>query len=376
MRPSTAPDRIPLLRSSDEEMVADSLNQLIQKRGEGASLRHVRDNDRAEGYSPDFWEDLVDGGFAAALVPEAEGGSQIGLAGAVVIAEQLGRGMIATPFAEGIAASVAANGVASLHGQVYRSVLAGDGRIALAVDEKSFHDPLRPACRAEQRPDGTFILTGSKSFVMFGSSASALIVSALIEDRVGLLLVDSKAAGVRVEPFRLMDGTIAASVAMNGIRLTASSLIGYETVLDTSLTAIRLVTSAELLGLASAVFERTIDYLKVRRQFGRVIGEFQALQHRAAQMLVELELTRALLMAAARAFDTGSDQAALLAAASKAQAGATSLCVIQEGIQMHGGIGMTDELDLGLYLKRARVLDQYAGDTRHHRYRIAELNGY
>jgi len=251
--------------------------------------------------------------------------------------------------------------------------------MALAADEQSRHRPARLDTTAA-RVDGGWRIDGRKSFVVDGHVADALIVAARADGGTALLLVPKGTPGVTIERTAMVDAHNAARVQLDGVRVDGDALIGAvesgAQLLDGVLDVGRVVAAAELLGLADEVFERTVEYLKQRRQFDKLIGEFQALQHRCAELFCDLELTRAIVRQALQVIDAAADDAPLRAAQAKARACLTANRAVQEGVQMHGGIGMTDELEIGLFMKRARVLQELFGDAAFQMDRAALLSGY
>ena len=239
-------------------------------------------------------------------------------------------------------------------GELLPGVAAGKRILALACDELGNHAPDHVETAAERSGDG-YVLDGRKTAVLDGAAADTFIVSASSGTGISLFLVPANAAGVTVAPYPCLDISVAAAVTFERVELPASALLGSpdqgQPLLDRALDIARIGTAAELLGIAQEAFERTVEYLKERKQFGVAIGTFQALQHRAAQLYAEIELTKAKLSATAHKAAT-------------------------EAIQMHGGIGVTDDFDIGFFLKRCRILETLYGDRNFHIDRYARLRGY
>jgi acyl-CoA dehydrogenase len=320
--------------------------------------------------------------------PEAVGGVGLGFAELGIVLEECGRTLAPTPI---VSTVVLAGGAISLGGTDAQrarwlpGVCAGERVLALAHDEGTRHARHRVATRAEPVAGG-FRITGEKSFVLDGHGADALVVVARVAgasaDRagIGLFIVPAGSPGLTVARTPLVDSRNAARVRLDGVVVPDDQVLGAPdggaAVLDRVLDRGAIAVSAEMLGGALEAFERTVAYLKTRRQFGVLIGSFQALKHRAAQMFCEVELSRSIVLAALRALDDDGPDAALLAAAAKARTTDTFLRVAGEAIQMHGGIGVTDELDIGLFYKRARVAAMTLGDAAYQRDRYARLQGY
>ena len=368
----------------DEErrMLRDSAQSFLAERAPVAQLRQLRDSADATGYSQQLWSAFAEQGYSAILVPEDHGGLGLGVTEAALIAEQIGHTLAASPFhSTAVLAAwlLKTGGSAAQQAAWLARIARADAVVALAVDERPRHRPSAVETTAVLQGD-EWRLDGRKLLVLDGHVAQALIVSARTEGGIALLLVPAGAPGLQVERTVLVDAHNAARVTFEGVRLPAGALIGtvasgaalLERVLDVG----RAVAAAELLGLADEVFDRTVAYLKERRQFDRAIGEFQALQHRAAELFCDLELTRAIVRQAVAAIDEGAKNAPLLVAQAKARACLTANRAVQEGVQMHGGIGMTDEHDIGLFMKRARVLQELFGDAAVQMDRVAALSGY
>ena len=372
-----------LVLNEEQGMLRDSVNAFLSERAPVAHLRTLRDSRDAVGFDRQLWRQFAEQGYSAILVPEAHGGLGLGAAEAGIIGEALGRTLTPTPFlstAVLAARTLARAGSQAQQAQHLPAIAAAEVVVAVAIDEASKHRPDAIAAKATR--DGSGLrLDGVKAFVLDGHVADRLIVAARTAERgLTLLLVDPRAAGVHIERTLMVDAHNAARLRFDGVRIEADAVLGEAgtaaAVLDEVLDLGRVVVAAQLLGLADAVFERTLGYLKERRQFDRAIGEFQALQHRAAELYIDIELTRALVLGALQAMDQDPTKAALIVAQAKAHACTTANRAVQEGVQMHGGMGMTDEFDLGLYMKRARTLQELLGDAGFHAGRVAAMNGY
>ena len=272
-----------------------------------------------------------------------------------------------------------------LRGMYLPGILSGDTVLGLAIEEHAKHRPDRIAMAAERSGNG-FKLTGKKQFVVHGASADMLIVAARTSGSAGdadgltLFAVPRDAENMTASPVRLVDSAVAAHVAFDGVQVDADSVIGEVdqggAVLDALLTAGRIGAAAEMVGVGGGAMDITVNYLKERKQFGQAIGEFQALQHRAAHLYSEMEIARAAVLKAQQLLDEGADNAALYVSVAKAKTGRVANLAVREGVQMHGGVGMTDEYDIGLYMKRDRALSEFFGDANYHANKVAELHGY
>jgi alkylation response protein AidB-like acyl-CoA dehydrogenase len=372
-----------LVLNDEQGMLRDSVNAFLAEHAPVAHLRKLRDSHDAVGFDRRLWQQFAEQGYSAALVPEAHGGLGLGVVEAGIIGEALGRTLAPSPFlstAVLAARTLARAGSPAQQADLLPRIAAAKAVIALAVDETSKHNPAAISTRAAHAGSG-FRLDGAKTFVLDGHVADQLIVAARTSERgLTLFLVDPRAAGVHIERTAMADAHNAARVRLEGVRVEAAAALGpvdgAGAVLDEVLDLGRVVVAAQLLGAADAVFERTLAYLKERKQFDRFIGEFQALQHRAAELYIDIELTRAMVLGALQAMDQDPAAARLAVAQAKAHACASANRAVQEGVQMHGGMGMTDEFDVGLYMKRVRTLQELLGDAGFHAERVATINGY
>jgi alkylation response protein AidB-like acyl-CoA dehydrogenase len=376
-----------LVLNEEQGMLRDSVKAFLSERAPVAHLRKLRDSRDADGFDRKLWKQFAEQGYSAILVPEAHGGLGLGAVEAGIIAEALGRTLTPTPFlstAVLAARTLARVGSAAQQAALLPAIAAAETVIAFAVDETSKHRPDAIAATAV-RDGSNWCLDGAKTFVLDGHVADRFIVAArTAQGGLTLLLVDPRAPGVQIERTLMVDAHNAARLRFDGVRVAADAVLGeagaagavIDGVLDEVLDLGRVVVAAQLIGLADAVFELTLAYLKERRQFDRAIGEFQALQHRAAELYIDIELTRALVLGALQAMDADPAKAGLIVAQAKAHACTTAKRAVQEGVQMHGGMGMTDEFDLGLYMKRARTLQELLGDAGFHADRVAAMGGY
>jgi alkylation response protein AidB-like acyl-CoA dehydrogenase len=374
---------VSLILNDEQRMLRDSVQSFLDGRAPVAHLRALRDSHGLFGFSQELWREFANQGYSAVLVPEAHGGLGLGVVEAGLISERLGHTLTPSPF---LSTAVLAAWVISHAGskvqkeRLLPGIAGAETVLAVAVDEHSKHRPDAIATRA--RRDGErFVLDGEKLFVVDGHVADTLIVVARTgPNSLGLFLVESKAEGVTIERTSMVDAHNAARMRLSGVAVNADAVLGTAdggaALLEPLLDVGRVIVAAQLLGIADEVFGRTVAYLKERKQFGRPIGEFQALQHRAAQLYCDIELARAIVLTALRAVQADPTQARVLASQAKARACTTANRAVQEGVQMHGGVGMTDELDIGLFMKRARVLQELFGDAGFHAARIATLGGY
>jgi alkylation response protein AidB-like acyl-CoA dehydrogenase len=377
-----------LVLSSEAQMVRDTALEFFRERSPITALRKLRDANDPDGFSRSLWREMADLGWTGFLVPEDHGGSDFGVTGLAQVMEAAGRTLAATPL---LSTALLGASLLSLAGSADQKdehlppLVAGERLFALALEESSRHAPTRIATTAT--PDGAgYRLTGRKTFVLDGHIADILIVAARTsgarDDRAGvtLFLVPGDSPVVTRTRTIMVDSRNVALVQLDGVQVPAGAVLGPlhggTDVLGTVLDRARAGLAAEMLGSAAEAFERTVQYLKDRKQFGVPIGSFQGLKHRAAQMFCEIEVTRSSVLAACSALDEGGNDAAALASLAKAKASDTLYLCGNEGVQMHGGIGMTDEHEIGFFMKRARVAQATFGDSAFHRDRYAALLGY
>jgi alkylation response protein AidB-like acyl-CoA dehydrogenase len=371
---------MPLYLNDDQAMLRDSARDFIAAEGAiGKQLRHWRDTGCKDGFGHGLWKQFGEMGFTGILIGEADGGLGLGHVEAGIVLEEIGRNLTPSPFLMTAIAFVEALKGTAARERWYPGILAGETVAALALDEGPKHRPEAIEMRAERSGNG-FSLTGRKQFVVQGASADVTLVAAQTDEGLTLFAVEKDAKGLEVEGVRLADSSIGARLTFEDVTVDADAVIGEvgggAEILDRALNAGRAGAAAELVGVGSASMEMTVNYLKQRKQFGRLIGEFQALQFRAAHLYSELEIARAATLKAQQLLDEGSDDAEAMVSVAKAKAGRAAQLAVQEGVQMHGGIGMTDEYDIGLYMKRDRVLNELFGDPSYHADKLARMKGY
>lgn len=369
-----------LILSEEQELLRDTARDFVQEHLSVKAFRAIRDQDVADGFDRKIWAELCELGWAGIPFSEEVGGAGLGFAELGVVLEELGRTLAPTPLLATVAlggTAVALAGNETQQKEILTAVCAGERLLALAFQETPRFNPEVVETRAETAADG-YTLTGEKRLVVDGHVADTLVVTARSADgSVGLFLVDAGAAGLSVERTRMVDSRNAANVRFDG---TPAQALGDPTasaaVVDEVLDRAMIALSAEMLGGIQESFERTLQYLKDRDQFGVKIGTFQALKHRAADWFCEVELARSIVLMALRGVDDVAPNLPQLASAAKARTSDVYIQSGEEGVQLFGGIGMTDEEDIGLYLKRARVTELWLGDGDYHRHRFATLEGY
>lgn len=377
-----------LVLNEEQRMLRDSARDVLDAGAPVSSLRDLRDRNDVDGFSRELWSQFVELGWTGMTLPERFGGSEFGFQGVGVAFEESGRTLTASPLLGTVvlgASLTEALGSAEQIERVLPAVVSGELLLALAIDELPRHQPTNIQTTARADGEG-YVIDGHKRFVLDGHVADEILVVARTDgandDGHGLsvFLVPRDSPGLSITRTTMVDSRNAANVTLDAVRVGADALVGglgdAGSALERTLDLGRIALAAEMLGSAQEAFERTIAYLKLREQFGVLIGSFQALKHRAAIMFNELELSRSSVYAALSAVESGADNVASMASLAKAQAGTTFELVASEAVQMHGGIGMTDEEEIGFYLKRSRVAQHTFGDAVFHRDRYARLNGF
>lgn len=377
-----------MVLNEDQIMLKESARDFCRANAPVSELRRLRDSKDPVGFSRELWEQMVALGWAGMTIPEEFGGFGFGYGGLEVVLEETGRNLVPSPLVATVllcATAVNLGGNQAQKSALLPAIAAGELLMALALEESAFHQPTRIACSAVKNGTG-FALNGQKTFVLDGHVADKLIVVARTSgarddpNGISLFVVDRDAQGLSISRSQMVDSRNAANVRLHNVQVGQQALLGEldkgYALLEKTLDVGRIGVAAEMLGNAQEVFDRIIDYLKQREQFGVLIGAFQGLQHRAATMYSELELCRSAVRRAFDELDGAQEDVPALASVAKAKLSEILGLISNEGVQMHGGIGMTDEFDIGFYLKRARVVQALLGDAAFHRDRYASLNGF
>ena len=375
------------LLNEEQRQFSDSAQEFLRAKSPLSLQRQLRDTQSAIGFEPSLWQEVIEMGWTAAVFPESEGGLAVGYKGMGAVFEAIGRNVAALPLVSSIVLSgeiILQAGNSSQKKTWLPSLMSGQQRLALAIDEHGRHDPSKIQTTAMKTAEG-WLLNGEKWFVIDGLGATCFVVVAKVvtadhATSLGLFLVGNAFAGVEIKPTRLADSRNYAQLNLSNVLITEDMCLGVgsmaEMALSQALDIARACLAAEGLGLLKEAFDRTNTYLKERVQFDVPIGSFQALQHRMARLYTDLQMLESCVRSALNAIDAGHEDLALLASLAKART--SDLCekLMNEAIQLHGGIGVTDEFDLGLIVKRARVLQQSLGDGFFHRNRYACLKGF
>ena len=377
-----------LLFNEEQQYLKDTAKDFVQKNAPINHFRELRDSKDETGYSKELWKQMAELGWAGILISEEYGGSDFGMMGMGGILEETGRCLVPSPlFATALlgASLIGLGGKADQKKDLLPKIAKGELTTAFALEEGSRHTPYRISTTAEKKGKD-FVLNGKKTFVLDGHSADLIVLAARtsggIEDQSGisLFLIDPNSTGLQRKRTHMVDSRNASEIHLKGVEVSETKLLGE---LDAGFSIIEEVLergqigiSAEMLGNTLEAFDITLEYLKERKQFGAVIGSFQALQHRAAVMFAEIELTKSSVMGALNAVDENSNDRSRFASLAKFKAGETLHLVSSEAVQMHGGVGVTDEFDIGFFLKRSRVAEQIFGSSDYHLDRYATLSEY
>ena len=373
--------------TEEQSMIRDQAKSWTTEQAPVGKFREMRDNGIDAGFFPDTWSAMVEMGWTGIIVPEQYGGSGLGFLTFGVVLEEIGRQLTASPlFASALvgASAILIGGSEAQKQAVLPGIVDGSKILTLAVEEGPRHAPRNTALKAEKSRAG-YKLTGAKTFVQEGMSATAFVVAARTAGVAGdangitLFLVDAQANGLSRNAIKTVDSRGYANLELESVEVGADSVLGTVDegypILEATLDRARAGLSAEMLGTAAQAFDMTLEYLKTREQFGQVIGSFQALGHRAAGLFGQMELSRSCSEAALQAIDD-DENVEQMASLSKCRVGEFLYEMSNQLIQIHGGIGMTDEFDAGLYLKRARTLETAFGNRSFHRDRYATLAGF
>ncbi|MEM1110961.1 MAG: acyl-CoA dehydrogenase family protein [Pseudomonadota bacterium] len=374
--------------SEEQVMLRDMAKSFFAEKAPVSLHRELRHNTDSQGFSAALWQEMLAMGWAGIDVGEAYDGLGFGFRGLGIVMEEAGRTLAASPLLSTVvlgAGAIQLGGSDAQKQALLPEVVAGNLLLAMAIDEGAHHDPGQ-TCLAAMPEGDSFVLNGSKDFVIDGNIADKLVVAARTSGDAGstagltLFLVDADAEGLTVHARKMVDSHNTATLQFSHVMVSGSDVLGQidagAEVLEATLDRGRIALAAEMLGAMQQAFENILDYLKERKQFGTTIGSFQALQHRAAMMFSDIEQCKSVVYEALGAAEDSRDDLPQLASMAKAMVNHAYHNISSEGIQMFGGMGMTDECDMGFYLKRARVAEQSLGSASYHQSRFATLNGF
>ena len=374
--------------NEEQSMIRDQAKAWVTEQSPVRKFRQMRDEKVENQFFADTWSAMIEMGWTGIIIPEQFGGSDLGFLTFGVIQEELGRQLAASPlFASALvgASAVLLGGNENQKQELLPKIVNGSEILTLAVDEGPRHAPERVCLQAEKQTTG-FSISGQKTFVHEGMAATSFIVAARTSGSTGdtggitLFVVPAELPGISRESISTVDSRGYANVHFDKVEVAPSSVLGKVDegypILEATLDRARAGLASEMLGTAAQAFDMTLEYLKTRVQFGQVIGSFQALGHRAATLFTSMELARSCIEAAMESIDAENDNIAEMCSLSKCRAGDFLHEMSNQLIQIHGGIGMTDEFDAGFYLKRARVLEAAFGNQAYHRDRYARCLGF
>ena len=372
-----------LVINEEQQMLKSSTKEFLDLKSPLSLVREMRDNNYNQ-FSSELWTEMVEMGWTALTIPEKYNGLNFGYVGLGQVLEEMGRKLTVSPIISTVLTSTSLISLSKnevLKNMLFQEIMNGNKLCTLAHEEGSHHSP-NIEISIVSKKDDVLVLNGKKRFVIDGSISDYLIVSANHESEknVDLILVDSKSEGISFNNKVHMDSRIYSDISFDNVKIEKDNFLssngdGFE-ILEKTLDIARIGLSAEMLGNVQQAFEMTMQYLKEREQFGVKIGSFQSLQHRSALMFGEIELCKSIVLKALQAIDSDDEKLPELASLAKAKLGQVSKLVTNEAVQMHGGIGVTDDADIGFFLKRTRVTQRTFGDSNFHLDRVAKINKY
>ncbi|MBN09078.1 MAG: acyl-CoA dehydrogenase [Flavobacteriaceae bacterium] len=372
---------MPLILTDEEKMLKEAANEFLASNSSLKSFRKLRDNNY-QSFDQDLWKGMIEMGWTALTIPEAYGGLDFGYTGLGQILEETGKTLAKSPLISSILFSATAIRLCdneNLKSKWLPELMKGNILMALALDEKAHFDPNNINSTAKLSGN-KYVINGKKKMVLDGSNADYFIVVVNEANMTSFFLIDVKSKGIEIKSDILMDTGEYSSVVFNKVSVASENKLNIKTNGDSILQSLLNITSAglasEMLGSMQAAFEKTMDYIKEREQFGNKIGKNQSLQHRAALLFCEIELCKSIVLKALKAIDNDETKKIEFSHLAKAKLGEVLKLTTNEAIQMHGGIGVTDDADIGFYLKRARVIQHLMGDKNYHLNCIAKIKGY
>lgn len=372
-----------LIINEEQQMLKTSTKEFLDLKSPLSSLRDLRDNSYKT-YDKELWMEMVEMGWTALTIPEKYNGLNFGYVGLGQLLEEMGRKLTLSPIVSTVLLSSTLISLSKneiLKAKLFQEIMNGSKLVSVAHEEGVHHNPNMLNSLLSKKGEG-YVLNGNKNFVIDGSVSDYLIVSSKDESgsNTMLVLVDSKSDGISFNNKVHMDSRTYSDISFNNVKVEESSFLSQgndgNSILEKTFDIARVGLAAEMLGSIQEAFEMTMNYLKEREQFGVKIGSFQALQHRSAIMFGEIELCKSIVLKSLQAIDSDDSNLPKLASLAKAKLGMTFKLVSNEAVQMHGGIGVTDDADIGFFLKRARVIQRTLGDSNYHLDRLAKMNNY
>lgn len=372
-----------LVINEEQQMLKSSTKEFLESKSPLTLMRELRDDDYNQ-FKKELWTEMAEMGWTALTIPEKYNGLNFGFVGLGQVLEEMGRKLTVSPIISTVLMSTSLISLSKnevLKNKLFQEIMNGSKLCTIAHEEGRHHNPELNNSLISKKDDH-FILNGKKKFVIDGSISDYLIVSAKHKDEknIALVLVDSKSDGINLDNKVHMDSRIYSDISFENVKIDKMNFLSTDDdgsiILDKTLDITRIGLAAEMLGNIQEAFEITMNYIKEREQFGVKIASFQALQHRSALMFGEIELCKSIVLRALQAIDSNDNDLSKFASLAKAKLGLVSKLVTNEAVQMHGGIGVTDDVDIGFFLKRTRVAHRILGDSNYHLYRLAKLNNY
>ena len=372
-----------LIINEEQKMLKESTKEFLDSKSPLSSMRNLRDNN-FQTYNKDLWVEMVEMGWTSLTIPEKYNGLNFGYVGLGQVLEEMGRKLTVSPIISTVLMSSTLINLSKneiLKNKLFQEIMNGSKLLTLAHEEGKHHNSNSLDTLISKEED-FFVLNGKKNFVIDGSISDYLIVSAKDESGSNTLivLVNADTNGIKFNHKVHMDSRTYSDITFNNVKIEKDNFLSSNgdgfSILDKTFDIARIGLASEMLGSVQEAFEITMAYLKEREQFGVKIGSFQALQHRSALMFGEIELCKSIVLKALQSIDSNDSNLSKNASLAKAKLGLVFKLVSNEAVQMHGGIGVTDDADIGFFLKRARVIQRILGDSNYHLDRLAKINNY
>ena len=370
-----------LILTEEQNMLKEAAAEFLEANSPLESFRKLRDNNY-KSFDPEVWKGFIEMGWTALTIPEKYGGLEFGYTGLGQILEETGKTLTKSPLISSILLSATAIRLSDnefIKAKWLPKLMNGNTLMSFALDERSYFDPNTIKSTAILSDDN-FIINGAKNMVIDACNSDLIIVVANLNNSTSLFLVDTKSEGVEIKTDILMDAGSYSSVIFKNVTVPAKNQLNLKVKGEEMLKSIieigAIGLSCEMLGSVQAAFSQTMEYIKERQQFGTKIGSYQGLQHRAAKLFCEIELSKSVVIKSLQVIDQKNENLSYYAHLAKAKLGEVLKLISNEAIQMHGGIGVTDDVNIGFYLKRARVIQRLLGDTNYHLSCIAKQKGY
>tara|TARA_Y100000741_G_scaffold199705_1_gene151918 strand:- start:59 stop:1180 length:1122 start_codon:yes stop_codon:yes gene_type:complete len=371
-----------LIISEEQKMLKESAAELLKIKSPVNNLRNLRDQNYIP-YDKSLWNEMVEMGWTALIIPEKFNGLNFGYVGLGQILEETGKTLCKSPLISSCLLSSSVINLCDnefLKAREFPLIMNGKKTITLAIEENSYHKPYDFKTRAKLEGEN-YIINGLKTFVIDGSTSDEIIlVSKVTKNEIGFFIIKRKQKGIEIKNNILLDSGTYSDIKFNDVIVPMENRVNIkingEELLKDILAIAYSGLASEMLGVIMESFDITVNYLKERQQFGVPIGSYQALQHRAAKIFSEIQLCKSIVIKSLQSIDQGNKERFKYSHLAKAKLGKTIKLVTNEAIQMHGGIGVTDDADIGFYMKRARVLQQLFGDYNFHLDKLANINKY